>query len=167
MGQDCGGWAGFEDLALAHDGNPVGHLADDGEVVAGEDHGESGFALEGLEQIEHLGLDGYVEGGGGFVGDEQLWLVDQGHGDEDALALSAGELVRVVAESAGGIGDGDGFEGGDGLAFGFFCGLAGVGLDGFGDLTSDGHDRVEGGHRLLEDHGDFAASDRLQGAVGK
>ena len=33
-----------------------------------------------------------------------------------------------------------------------------VGLDSFGDLGADGHDRVEGGHGLLEDHGDLAAA---------
>ena len=33
--------------------------------------------------------------------------------------------------------------------------------DGFDDLLADGEDGIEGGHRLLEDHGDVAAADRL------
>ena len=56
------------------------------------------------QQGEDLRLDGDVEGGGGLVGDEQAGLVDDGHGDEDALALAAGELVRVVAERRSGSG---------------------------------------------------------------
>lgn len=32
-----------------------------------------------------------------------------------------------------------------------------VGLDGFGDLGAYGHDGIEGGHGLLEDHGYVAA----------
>src|SRR6266571_4208592 len=30
--------------------------------------------------------------------------------------------------------------------------------DGFGDLVADGEDGIEGGHRLLEDHGNFFAA---------
>lgn len=29
----------------------------------------------------------------------------------------------------------------------------------FGDLRTNGHDRIEGGHRLLKDHGDFASAE--------
>jgi hypothetical protein len=45
--------------------------------------------------------------------------------------------------------------------FGFygFSGEFGVmSADGFGDLLANGHDGVEGGHGLLEDHGDVAAA---------
>ena len=42
-----------------------------------------------------------------------------------------------------------------------------VGLDGFGDLGSDGHDGVEGGHGLLEDHGDVAATVAAHGFFGE
>ena len=34
-----------------------------------------------------------------------------------------------------------------------------VGEDGFGDLVADAHDRVEGGHGLLKDHGDAGAAE--------
>ena len=30
---------------------------------------------------------------------------------------------------------------------------------GFGDLVADAHHRIEGGHRLLEDHGDARAAE--------
>ena len=50
-------------------------------------------------------------------------------------------------------------------------GLAGefgvVGADGFGDLGSDGHDGVERGHGLLEDHGDVAAAVAAHGGFGR
>ena len=42
-----------------------------------------------------------------------------------------------------------------------------VGLDGFGDLGADGHDGVEGGHGLLEDHGDVAAAVAAHGWFGE
>ena len=36
-----------------------------------------------------------------------------------------------------------------------------VGVQRLGDLPADGQDRVEGGHRVLEDHGDFFTADVL------
>ena len=36
---------------------------------------------------------------------------------------------------------------------------------GLADLPADGHDRVERGHRLLEDHGDLVAADRPHGVL--
>jgi hypothetical protein len=91
------------------------------------------------QQSEDLRLHGDVERGRGLVGDEQARAVDDGHGDEDALALAAGELVRVVAHAALGVGEAD-------LVHGFEHALADlgarrggmVGADGLGDLFADG-----------------------------
>ena len=52
------------------------------------------------EQGEDLRLDGDVERRGRLVGDEQLGLVGQRHGDHHALPQAAGQLVRVVARAA-------------------------------------------------------------------
>ena len=154
----------LDDLAVAHDGNAGGDLADDGQVVGDEEHGERVFALEVGEQGEDLGLYGDVECGGGFIGDEQAGAIDESHGDEDALALSAGELMGVVGVAHGGVGDLDGLERGDGVVAGFAaCGGRRVCGVGFGDLAADGHDGIERGHRLLKDHGDLAATDPAQG----
>ena len=48
-------------------------------------------------------------------------------------------------------------------------GPGGVGVQAncFGQLPSDGEHRVEGGHRLLEDHGDPAAADAPQLGPGE
>ena len=54
-----------------------------------------------LEQIDDLSADADVEGGDGFVGDDELGTQGEGTGDADALALSAGELVGVAL--AGGL----------------------------------------------------------------
>lgn len=62
---------------------------------------------EGAEKGEDLGLDGDVEGGCGLVGDQELGAVDEGHGDDEALPLAAGELVRIVAKAGFGGGEGD------------------------------------------------------------
>ena len=51
-----------------------------------------------------------VERRGRLVGDEQVGLGDQHHGDHDALAHAAGKLVRIGAEDALGVADLHGLE---------------------------------------------------------
>ena len=104
-----------------------------------------------LEEVEDLGLDGDVEGGDGFVGDDEFRLWGEGAGDGDALALAAGELVGVLAHEAAVEADAL-HEFGDG---GIECGAGEVrvtGADGFGEGAEDGHARVQGRVGILEDH---------------
>ena len=63
--------------------------------------------LQVAQQVEHLGLDGDVEGGGRLVGDEQVRVRRHGAGDEHALGHAAGDLVRVGGEGALRVGDAD------------------------------------------------------------
>ena len=77
------------------------------------------------------------------------------HGDHHALALAAGELVRIIVEPAGGIGKPHALQHGDGAG----AQLRGLRLRLMGghrldDLRADRERRVEAGHRLLEDHRD-------------
>ena len=54
--------------------------------------------LQVAQQLQDLRLDGDVERGGGLVGDQQIGLVGERHGDHHALALAARELVRIGVE---------------------------------------------------------------------
>ena len=53
-------------------------------------------------QVEHLRLHGDVQRGGRLVADQQRRVVGEGDGEHDALALAAGELVRVGARRRAG-----------------------------------------------------------------
>ena len=64
-------------------------------------------ALQALQQLQNLRLNGDVERGGGLVGDQQGWLVGQRHGDHDALALPAGKFVREGSQAFLGLGQAD------------------------------------------------------------
>ena len=55
--------------------------------------------------MQHLRLDRDVERGDRLVGDDQLGLDRERAGDADALALAAGELVRVARRRRGGQAD--------------------------------------------------------------
>ena len=61
-----------------------------------EDDREPELALQVAQQVEDLRLDRDVERGDGLVGDDQLRLQRERPRDADALALAAGELVRVA-----------------------------------------------------------------------
>jgi hypothetical protein len=168
VGEDVAGGALLDDDAALHDGDTVGDLADDGEVVRDEEHGEAVRGLEAREEIEDLRLHGDVERGGGFVGDEQARAVDERHGDDDALALATRELVRVVVQPLLGVGESDFVEGFEDAGAEFAApGAWSVGEERFGDLAADGHDGVERGHGLLKDHGDGAAAMAAHGVFAQ
>ncbi len=54
------------------------------------------FCLQVLEQVDDLRLDRHVERGHRLVGDDELGVDRERARDADALALAAGELVRVA-----------------------------------------------------------------------
>ncbi len=107
VGEDFLGRPGLDDLALGHHADAVGDLADDAEVVGDEEHRHALLGLQLGEQFEDLRLHGDVERGGRLVGDQQFRLVGERHGDHHALALAAGELVRIGAEPLFGLADAD------------------------------------------------------------
>ena len=61
-----------------------------------EDERQPELALQLAQQVEDLRLDRHVERGDRLVGDDQLRLQRERARDADALALAAGELVRVA-----------------------------------------------------------------------
>ena len=90
----------LDDPPGVHDDDAVGHLGDDAEVVGDEQDRRPGALLQPAQQVEDLRLHRDVEGGGRLVGDEQLRVHRQRHGDHHTLALAAGELVLVALRSA-------------------------------------------------------------------
>ena len=88
------GAADLDDHAEVHDGDPVGHVAHDGQVVCDHDVGQAEVALQIRQQVHDLGLDRDVERGDRLVGHDQARLQGEGTCHADALALPARELVR-------------------------------------------------------------------------
>ena len=73
--------------------------------MSDEDQGEVHLLRQLGEKIQDLCLNGDVEGRYGFVGDDHLGLEGEGAGDSDALALSAGKLMRILLHEARGKAD--------------------------------------------------------------
>ena len=91
----------LDDPAEVHDGNAVGDVADDGEVVGDEDVGEVELLLQLDEQVQHLRLDRDVERRDRLVGDDELRLQHERAREPDPLPLAAAELVRVAVGRLG------------------------------------------------------------------
>ncbi len=85
-------------MAQVHHRDAVGDVAHHRQVVGDEDVGETRIALlQFLQQVDHLRLDRDIQRRDRLVQDQQVGVAGQGAGDADALALAAGELMRVVA----------------------------------------------------------------------
>ena len=87
------------DLAIGGGGNRL--------AVGDEKDGGFLFASEAGDEFDDGVTGGGVEIAGGFIGEKNRGLVDEGAGDGGALKLSAGELVGAVV---GAIGELDGGE---------------------------------------------------------
>jgi hypothetical protein len=103
----------FRDFPLLHDRTGIEHhdlvaeLGHQTQAVRDEDR----RAIERVpgvpEQLSDLGLDRGIERRRRLVRDQQIRLDQQGHGDHDALAHAAAELVGIVSKSPLRIGDAD------------------------------------------------------------
>ena len=76
-------------------------MADHRQVVGDEDVGDLQLLLQLVEQVEHLRLHRQVERGDRLVADDDVGVQCQRAGDADALALAAGELLRVLVGGLG------------------------------------------------------------------
>ena len=136
-------------------------MLDHAEIVADHDVGQPELVLELEQQVDDLGADRDVERRDRLVADHQLGLQDQRAGDADALALAAGEFVRVAVGMLGTQAD-LGHHVGDAV---LDLGLVGDAVDAqrIGQRAAHGLARIERGVGVLEDHLDGA---RASPAVG-
>jgi len=126
-------------------------VLDDAEIVSDEEIAQTQIRLQILQHVDDLRLNGYVQRGHGFVTDDELGVGGQGAGDADALALTAGELVRV----AGGLlaGDADDLEQLLHALVAFLLGLAQlVDINGLGHDIANRHAGIQRGVGILENH---------------
>jgi hypothetical protein len=135
--------------------------------VRDEDHRGAELPLKLAHELQDLRLDGDVEGGRRLVGDQDLRPAGERHADHHALAHAAREFVRVLPQPARRIGDPHRVEHVAREPQRLAVAGALVDADGLAHLRADRHDRVEGGHRLLEDHRDVAAADPAHRGFGQ
>ena len=87
--------AGGGDCAVVEQDHPVGE-GDGGEPVGDQDRGAVGAT--GIECGVDAFFDGDVDGAGGVVEDQNLWVGEQGSGDGESLTLTAGQGEAPFAD---------------------------------------------------------------------
>ena len=162
LGEQLVRLGGLHHPARVHHVDPVRVPGDHAHVVRDQQHGHAQPVLQVPEQGEDLRLDGDVQRRGGLVGDQQLGLAGQRHGDHHALAQPAGQLVRIVAEPLLRPGQADQRQHLDRAVQ--RLGLRGAPVQPYrlAHLVADGLGRVQRGERILEDHRDLVAPDPAQ-----
>ena len=147
---------------MLHNSNVVGDLRHHPEVMGHEDHAHAFLALDVTDQREDLRLGGDIKRSGRLVGNQDVGLKRQGHGDHRSLALTAGQLVRVGCDDLGRVRKLDGRQH---LEHAFAARLfitCLVDLQNLVNLSTDAQHRIERRHGFLEDHADAVAAQCTQ-----
>ena len=121
--------------------------------MADQQQGHAVLLHQLADHVQHFTLDGHVQRGGRFVGNQQVWPAGQCDGDDHTLALAARQLVRVGVQPLPGLRQLHPLQQAQRLGAGGASAQAFVQAQRFGNLPADGVQRVECGHRLLEHHG--------------
>ena len=125
-------------LAQIHNADAVGNVLDNAQVVGDEQVGQPHLLLQVLKHVDDLRLDRNIQRRDRLVTDDELGVHSQGAGDADALALTAGELVRVAVGVL--TVQADALEQGDDLVMALLSvGAQVVDIDALADDVADGH----------------------------
>ena len=92
-----------DEAAFVHQHDAVGEIEGFVEVVGDQEDGFSHAREESLEHVLHFGAGEGIEGSKGLVHEQDLRVGSESAGQADALALAAGELVRVALRKSSGI----------------------------------------------------------------
>ena len=167
MGEECSRRCLLDDPAGIHHGDVVAGLGHHAEIVRDEQDRRAEPLPQIGEQVEDLSLDRDIERGGRLVGDDEIGLAGQRHGDHHPLSHAARELVGILVEPSPGIGHPHQFEHLERPAPCLGPRHIAMQEHRLGDLVADREDGIEARHRLLEDHPDAATAHRPQLRLGQ
>jgi hypothetical protein len=156
------------DLAAGiHDHDALGDFGDHAEVVRDQNDRRTDAALEIEHQLQDLRLDRDIERRRRLVGNQELWIAGQRHGDHHTLSHATGKLMRKFPHAPRRLRDSHQCQHLDGARLGGPLIEALMHPQGLADLAADGQHRIEARHRLLEDHRNVVAADRAHLTFGK
>ena len=145
-------------LTGIHHHHIVRHLPDDTHVVGDKDDAGAEIPFDVVDQPQNLRLHGHIQRRRRFVTDKHGGIVAQCHGNDDTLAHTAGEFPRNRMKDLFRHRDAHLFDQMQGTLVRLCSADALVRQNCLGNLAATGHQRVEAGHRLLEDQCDLAAT---------
>ena len=149
---------GLDHLAGAHDREAVGDAGHHRQIMRDEHQPHAVLVDQPAQQIEDPRLGRHVERRRRLVRDQQLRAQRHGHRDHHPLPLAARQLVRIARQRKPHLRQPHPLErvtrDGPRLA----PRRAGMDQHRLGHLVADGPQRIERGHRLLEDHAHVMAA---------
>ena len=157
----------FQDVPRVHDGDVVGDVVREVQVVRDEKHRHPARKDEFAQFGQKFSLHHDVERRRRFVGEKKFRRAHEGERDHDALAHAARELMGIGVHALFGRRDPDRFEVRERdvaqvrlvrRAAGAVVGMTEA--NGFDELFADRAHGVQGAHGVLHDHADFGAADR-------
>ena len=86
----------FHNLAQIHNNDVVRNMLDNRHIVGNKDVGQTQIALQILQQVQHLCLNGNIQRGDGLIADDHFGVQRQRTGNADTLTAAAVQLVRVA-----------------------------------------------------------------------
>ena len=98
LAKDCTGCSFFNHIAFCHNTDAIRHLANDAEVMGDQKQRHVQTFLQFIQEFQNPGLDCHIECRCRFIGNQEVGFISQGHGDHNALALTAGQLMRIIAK---------------------------------------------------------------------
>ena len=151
--EDVVGLAELHKVALVHHGHTIRQVAHHRQIVCDEQVGQAKLALERIQQVDHAGLDGHVEGRYRLVEHDHRRVRGQRTRQADALTLTTREVAReavqlllIQTHRAHELGD-----------TGILVALVAQRIQRLLDDLLDRHTRVQRAHRILEHHLNIAA----------
>ena len=143
---------GFHRAALVHHQHPIGDIGDHAHIVGDKNHPHLHLLLQHFDELQDLRLNRHVQRRRRLVGNQHRRTAGERHGNHHALAHAAGKLMRVATQNGLRLRNAHQLQHPSGLAERFIAAQPLMQADGLGDLFPDRENRVQGGHRLLEDH---------------
>ena len=100
-GEQFGAWRDLHQAAEIQHRHAIHQVVHHAHVMADEQIRQPPLLLHVAHQIEHLALDRHIQRRKRLVCHNQCRIWRQSSGDRDALALAAGELMRVAVQCVG------------------------------------------------------------------
>ena len=161
--EHIGDATGLDHLAVLHHADTIGVAAHDLQIVRDQQQRHSALGAQPRQQLQNLRLDGDVQRGGRFVGDQQRRIVGECHRDHDTLSLAARELMRERLQPVLGVGKAGLAEHIDHAFAQAVSRHTPMQRHRLGDLAADPMQRIEAVHRLLKHHAGQHAACAMQG----
>ncbi len=94
-GKDAVRRATFKQLTGIHHLNAIRGFRYQCQIMRDQDQGHVAIVLQFQQQVDDLGLNGHVKGGGRFIGNQQARIARNCHRNHDTLAHPARKLMGI------------------------------------------------------------------------